>query len=280
MPNIAKWAAAGLDAIHVAARSSAGFMAGYSNLVAANTNMGSGMRRVKGAVTAPIAIPEPTRVPVRGDNGRITTFQFQSDEDNAFTLENSVTDIELEMYAQGGNTYVLGEWDFGLRGSLSPTFKDLMFLLTRNAESQEAGSQGTAGFENMLVLDSSAMPLGDDQWAYQEEGSARLSCLANPSLLLPWGVLCSSAFTLTDGITIVWKSQYRTMLHVFIGDGTEDEIVVDYTPINVAKSKCFNADTAAAITVSTVTPGTKTIALAAPVPINKYGVLLYECAGF
>lgn len=278
--NVSEWAAAGLDAIHVAARSDSGFFAGFANLTASSTGTGSGMRRLRGAIRAPFSVAEPRRVNVRGDNGKIATFQFANDGDNTFVLEMGVTDLTFEGMAQGSAVLTLGNWDMGLRGSNQPVFENLIFLLTRNAESQETASLHDPGYENLIVFNVQALPLGDEAFADSAEGGSRYSCVANPVSKTPWGVALDTAFALKDGGAVTWNSQYRCMMHVFIGDGTATAIVVDYTPVSATATKCFNADTGAAITVSSITAGTKTITLAAAVPIGKFGVILYETVGF
>lgn len=280
MPNITEWASAGLDAIHVAGRTPGGLFAGYGQLTVADTGDDSGMRRLRGAQVAPVGILEPNRVPVTGDNGRITTFQFASDADNAFTIEMGITDKDFEAFAQGSAVKTIGEWDMGLLGSLGPTFADVMWLLTRDAQSQESDSLNSAGFENMLVLSSQAFPLGDDQFNYQEAGGSRYSAIANQANTSPWGADIGTDFTLADGMVITWFSQYRCMLHCFIGDGTTDDIVVDYTPVTAAKTKAFNATDNVALTVSSITAGTKTVTLSAAPGSGKLCVVIYECLSF
>lgn len=282
MPNIAEWAAAGLDAIHLTARNSGGFMSGYAKLTASNTGTGSGMRRLKGAINAPFAIPEPNRKAIRGDNRRIATFQFENGNPNAFTLDMGVTDLNSEGFMQGSTLVTVGEWDFGIRGASNPTYQDMILLLTRDNSSQETGSLGTSGFENMLILNVNATPLGDDNFADSAEGGSRYACIADPADVTPWGVNLYSAFGLREATTIVWSSEYRCAMQAFVGDGAITAIPVDYTPASssTAKAKVYNTATGVAMTTSSVSVGGKTVTVSVAPTSGVLYVVIYEVASY
>jgi len=278
--NITEWAAAGLAAIHVSKRGSGGYLAGFGGLTVANTDTASGMRRLRGAQVAPFAIPEPDKIPIDGDNSRITTFQFGSNADNAFVIEMGITDTTFEAAAQGSTVYTLGDWDMSARGPSNPNPVDMIFLLTRNAESQEVASQGDAGWENLLLPSTNVMPLGDDRFASREEGGSRYSVIADPALVTPWGATMLATFGLSDGISATWFSENPCVMHCWVSDGTEDDFEVDYTPVSVAKTKVFDYTASAALTVSGINAGTKNVALSAPPATGHVCVCIYECTGF
>lgn len=279
--NIKSWTAAGWDALHVAHLAPSGFMAGWANLTAADTNTGSGMRRLKGAQTMPALINDTNKVPIPGDNGRIRTFTFENADPTQGLLEMGVTDIEAEVEFEGGSVYTLGEWDFRGRGGGAVNLSPFLMLLTRDAYSVDSGEGGN-GFENLLVLSTNIKPLDDESRANQAAGKMRYSVVADypSSGLLPWGVSMQTAFSTTRRLTVPWFSEFRSMLHVFIGDNAETDIVVDYTPINATKTRAIDFATGNALTISSVTPATKTIVLNAAPTSGQIVEVIYECESF
>ena len=66
---------------------------------------------------------------------------------------------------------------------------------------------------------------------------------------------------------------------VLFGDGTADDIVVDYTPVSAAKCKAYTS-AGAALTVASISAGTKTITLSAAPASGTVVTVLYECTAF
>lgn len=280
LENVINWQAAGLDAIHVAYRGSSGYMAGWANLAAADEGEGSGMRRLWLAQTIPMPLPEPIRRTNFGDNTRGKTFTFENPELNNALLQLGTFDIDAENAFEGTTAYELGDWTFRGRGGNKGNPGSFMLLVTREADSDDTGNEGP-GFENQIVFNNEIAALGQEQKAHQELGPNRYSITPDYSSVLPWGVAMSTAFGTSRRLDTTWFSQKRAMMYVFVGDGTVDDIVVDYVPVSdVAKIKAFNALTGAALTVSAVTPGTKTITLSAAPTAGVVVVLIYECESF
>lgn len=278
--NISQFVAQGLDAVHVAFRNSSGWISGFADLAVTATNTGSGMRRMWGSLSAPIALPQREARPVRGDNGVIAQFLRDPGNPNAYLLELSVLDLDIEAALQGSTVYTLGEWDFGLMGMSQPTDRDTVLLLQRRAQSYEQASLNAPGWQNLIVLSNRLNGIDDDQFADDEVGGTRYNGVANRVNKVPWGAGLNSPFGKSDGITMKNFSDNPLMLHTWISDGTLTAIVVDYTPISVAKTKAFNAITGAALTVNAVTPGTKTVTLSASVTAQTPVVVVYEHTGY
>lgn len=281
MPNIVSWAAAGLDAIHVGYRNADGVIVGFANLTASNTDTASSMRRLKGAQTAPLAIPGTDKVNIAGDNTRIASFQFASVEDVSFTMELGVTDLLFEAAAQGSTKYTLGDTEWGVRGTSDITPNNFFVLLTRNAKSQDSGTLGSAGFESLLIYNCQIQPTGDDAFTNRAEGKARYDVIADRVDVLPWITAFSgSNFSVSNGIVSPITSDNRVMFDTWVADGTEDDFEVAYTPISAAKTHVFNATSGAALTVSTVTPSTKNIVLSAAPTTGTICVCFYEFSAY
>lgn len=278
--NVIRWAGAGLDAVHACYRGSTGFAAGFSNLTAASTpGTGSGMRRLLGAQAYPIAVPDTVKKPILGDDGVQATFQFQSADTVAGTLELGVEDVTWAAAADGSTNYTLGDWTMNSSGGAIGNPGDFMFLVTRQASGKDSSNDGSAAFENEIWMNMAAVPLGDEGRAHQREGKFRYALTADTSSSTPWGVSVLSAFGLSVRHNLRFITTNRLMMHTIIGDGSTAAFVVDYTPVSATKTKAFTAAGAAAA-IASITAGTKTITFSSAPANTVVVVILYECTSF
>jgi len=281
MANEVKWTAGGLDGVHVGCRGASGFMAGFSNLTAASVGLGSGMRKIP-AKTAPLPIPPPVVKPVLADDGVLDNFTYASADPNQGILEVSTFDKTIENAVEGKTSVAVGIYTFSGRGGAIGNPQKMMVLLTRQAHSLDSGS-AVAGFENELVLDVSMKPFGDESKAHQGDANNRIQCTFNDAPLTFWGALMSggSVFSIAKQMSVVWFSQYRSMLHLFVGDGSLAETTaLDYTPVDAASTKAWNFATGAALTVSSVNTTTKTVTLSAAPASGVLVAILYQTRVF
>lgn len=283
MANEVKWTAAGLDAVHAAYRGASGYMAGFANLTAANTDTGSGMRRLNAAQTAPVPIPAPVVKPILGDDGVRDSYLFQSADPNQGILEFGEQDNTFVQGAEGTTAAAaVGDYTFYGRGGSIANPKKMMYLLTRQAHAFDSGS-GAPGFENELVLDALTKALNDESKAHQQEGKQRLQITFNEANTTFWGALMSlsTVFSVARRQSIVWFSQYRSMLHLWVGDGSADATTpLDYTPVSAATTKAWNFATGAALTVSSINTSTKEVTLSAAPASGVLVAILYQTLVF
>lgn len=276
MANISEWAANGLYAIQIAARGSTGYCAGIGDLDATDTGTNSGMRRVRGAITAPSPLPGVNRSRNRGDNGYVATFNYDA-EPNDFDIEFGMNDVVAENFMTRASLYTLGEWDMAVRGASNIKSRDIVTLLTREAQNEESGGSGN-GFENMLIMSTKYRP-NPGQAAWQAEGTMLYSGSADRVQTLPWGVPVATAATLTDGITFVWYSEYPCTLECFIGNNVLTSVPLSYKPISVAKTKAFDFSDGSALTVSAVDTTDDEADLSAAPASGDIVIVLYETTG-
>lgn len=275
--NIAQWAGDNLIAIQVGILLEGRF-AGFAGLVAGDTGDNSGMRRLRGAIRVPVAgAPPPDRVPRIADGGVVATFTRANTDVRRFEMELAGPDIDFEAAIQNATKYVLGEWDMILRDTdVAPTVK-LVLIATRYADSQEEATLNEKGYENLICLNCSMVPLGDDGMAVEEFGSASYDVVLDKAKKTPWGVTTDTAFDLAaGGRTIVHASSAPLTMEAFIGDNTIDDIPLTYTPKSASTTKAFNFATGAALTVSAVNTPTNTATLSAAPGTGVLVVVLYE----
>jgi hypothetical protein len=271
---------AGLNSVYGSFRDSRGLFAGFANLTTGDTNVGSGSRRMLGARNFPLPNRTPNVQSNLGDDGVIDTYQFQSSEPAQATLELGAVDVEMESAAQNSGTLTLAGLKMGIRGMSNPTFEDMMIT----AHSQ-ANSKDTAGGKKWLTQffpNSEMRPVGPESAAHQAIMNNRYNIVFNPFETLPWGQLLeSSDFAVEDGLYFYGYGDYPYMLWVKVGNNTWTEVVVDFTPVSVALTH-FGIYTVggsySAATVSSVTPGTKTIALSAAPATGAFAIGLIAAA--
>lgn len=279
--NAVKWTAAGLDAVHCARRMGTGLIGGYAGLSAASTPLtGSGMRRLLGAQTAPFGLAENPVKPILGDDIVIDDFMFGMADVQRGILVLGAEDNTFNIDAAGTTKKTVGVYDFYGSGDSIANPTAWMFLLTRQAHGKDSGNDGEQGWENELVLSAGVQPLRGETKAHQAEGSFRQSVTMRQATKTPWGELISAAFGTQYRKSIVWGSLKRCMFHIWIADGTADSFVVDYEPDVAATTKAWNGTTGAALTVSSVTPATKTIALSAAPASGVPVISLYQTPTF
>lgn len=231
--NIAEWASDNLLAVWIGKRAADGHFAGWDELEADDTGSDSGMRRLTGGITYPIAIPQQATARTRGDGKTLANWQRNADQDNQYILDMAIRDLIAEDFFAGKNSFTLGYYRrIGLLGSASTRPKSSTLLLHRAAQSMEADTLNAGGYENLLVFDNKIAPLGDDQFQQDQVGGSRYQGIANRIVTSPWGVKTRQLAGMSDGITASWVTEYPDMIHCFVGDGATDIITVDLEPVD------------------------------------------------
>jgi hypothetical protein len=276
--NISEWCGSGLEAVYYGARGSGGFFTGFAKLTSANTGTASGMRMLKAAINAPIAMPAPKYAPRRGNN-RLRRRHVYSGDPSQFKLDTTIRDLNAEGFLQGSAIKTIGDWDFGLVGPGRPNLQDTMLHLTRYANAEE-GEGGEDGWDNLLLFNINGTPLGDDTWRDSEGSTVSYDCKAEFSTVTPFGTTIPADFTLQDGIGFTWWSANQSAVVAFVGNGTLAAIPLNFTPISSAKTKFWLTEDGSALTVSSVDASAKTATLSAALASGKLIFGIYEHTGF
>lgn len=274
--NIDQFAPAGLRVVQIGARGGAGLFTGFANLTTDDTGDNSGMRRLRGSVSAASPVPGVNRQRNRGDDGYIATFLYEA-EPPEFNLEFEQYDLEAEVYFQGGNIYALGDWNIAARGQGIPNLQDTVTIFSRAAESEDIGATGN-GYANTIIGSSKYRPVPGNA-AHQAAGTISYSGAADRIQVAPWGESIESILGLSDAMALEVFSEYPLTMECFIGDNSTDDIPLTYAPVSAAKTKAFLATTGAALTVSAVDVGAKTATLSAAPASGAHVVVVYETNG-
>lgn len=281
--NTVRWTSSGLEAVHVAFRNSAGWCAGYANLTPANTNTGSGMRRIEGAELFGYALPEPTAEPIPGDNDVYDSFMYPSTEPLRVSFEAGGSDLTFQNDAEGLTAYSEGIYNFAPHGPALGNPKLALFLLTYLAHGKDAANLDQPGFETEIILSTRVTALGRDERRHQQNARTRYGVIINNSPYTAWGKTILSAHGTRYLKSQSLVTQYRMMLHTWIADGTATETTaLDYTPpvSTVSEFKAWNGATGAALTISSVNLTTKKVTLSAAPAAGVPVVILYPVTSF
>jgi hypothetical protein len=274
--NISEFISTDLTALHGSYRGVGGYLAGAGNLDATDAGTGSGMRRIQGALSVPVAVSSPTFVSIPGDGGNIGKLRRKSTADVTFELQTSPRDLVWESMVQGTTVYALGDWDMGVLGGNNKALKDMTLLAHRPAASKEASSENSTGYENLLIMSALLDAIGDDGFGNQDVGISRFAGTMQMVTKLPWGVTVLAASGVQTGEVFGWFSEYPTMLECFVADGIIVAIPLTYAPVTAAKTKVFNFTTGAAMTVSSVNVGSKTATISAAGTDEDILCVVYE----
>jgi hypothetical protein len=273
MPNITQWASAGLHSVQVAQRGASGFMAGFAGLTTADTDQQSSMRLLIGGVTAPTPLPQSNRVYNRGRDGYIKSTIFNG-QPNEFAIAFENYDGDLAAMLNNETVFTVGEWDFIPEGG-SLSFQDSMWLIARHAQSKEADSDNQEGYENLLIYSVSGRVEAGNM-DFQAPGAFNVQAVASPAQKTHFGTTCLASFGKQTVYTARWFSEYPCSMTCFIGDNSEDDITLGFTPISTAKTKAYNFGTGGALTVSSVNASTDEAKLSAAPGTGAVVIVVYE----
>lgn len=275
--NITQWFAGGFERVQWGVIDSSGYFIGTGTTLANGSDSGMGQLQSPNVANVPSSGAR-TIQPEGGDSiaGRIA---LPGITEIRFQLGLSVQDLAFKAAAEGTKVYTLEEYDFGMFDPDSPTFQTMCLLFTRKAASSEQANPGS-GFEHLLLPSCQVVPQGPGNFQTGENPALyNYEVVVNRATKFPWGqaLTLNDQGTLKAGGTDFW-SENRVTLHAFKGDGTEDEIIVDYTPVSgTLNTKNFvHTDGVKETTDITITPATKLFDFTAAPSAGETVVIFYE----
>jgi hypothetical protein len=277
--NLKKSIAAGYERAYWGCLDTAGYVIGQDiTAPAAGSDAGSGMGRIDGVKTSAITIAEPETVAITGDDGVLGQFIFPPTDTPSFIIEVGTNDLDLVSKFQGTLTMDTGDISIGVLQPNSPTFPDICLILQRRAKSRASGSTGVSAWEGVIIPKCTIVPLGSDNFTERGAVTFRYKVSVNVSTNFPWGTAVSDSANGTDGgVVFPFTAENRLHMHTFIGDGTETDFILTYTPASSALGKVrVYKDGVIQTSGVTITTATKTVAFTVAPASNAKIVVLYE----
>lgn len=233
--NVKKLVGAGLDRVMYGVVDSSGYLIGSTGTApVAGNQTGSTMLQLLGAKNFPFTPVDPDRPTSTGDDGSLARFLFEATELPQADPTFGAFDATFDALIQGMITHDIGGFTFAPVQPDSPTYADMLFLVTRQAKSQDTGSVGASHWDNLLILKANVSPRGS---SFQERATAEegYSMIGNYAEAYPWGLAFSSGNNgTTQMVAARFSSAYRPVIQRWTGDGAEDEFTLSATLANNA----------------------------------------------
>lgn len=209
----------------------AGYLNGLSGALANGAD--DGMARLLGAQSMNLALQQPRRVNVPGDNGVMAVYFFEADTLPTGDLVLGTIDLNFIAKAQDTKTYTDVEFDVPILQPDSPTYNRLCLLSIADAKSDQSGSVGNAGYTVKIYPNVQVVPMGDAGLSNAAATSFTHALIASKFDRLPWGTLLSDANNGTERGVVYgpFFSEGKVTLHTIIGDGSATSVTLDHTPL-------------------------------------------------
>lgn len=274
MANETITSGAGLRKARVYALSTAGLPDGDQS--GADGYNGENVTGVK-AVT--LNVPENQRIQHVGDDQTFAQDFLPPTELPSGNFTTAKTNQTLDALLQDTLVQTIGEWELdALSTNKAGQEIDVCFMYWRQALVTDPSDSdfGSRRWQTFIIPKERITPQGNSP----DQGSDDVnnySMTPTGSLITPWGV----SFTeddngFTRAVRLRATSDYPIMMERYTGNATLATFNTEFSPVSVAKTKAWNADTGAALTVNAIGANSFTVSSA---PGNGAAVVaLYETA--
>ncbi|GAB4434142.1 MAG: hypothetical protein Kow00120_00300 [Anaerolineae bacterium] len=264
MSNAAQLIAAGFAKARLHRLDTAGYAAGINGVLANGEDAGS--YEIQGPRTADMSVPDPETTDIVGGNTLMGAFTWPLGQTPRGSFEGAVFDMDLNVALEGIKKRTLGGVELQVVGAKEADPKDVCLWFMSDAVSKTTGYKGLKRKFGLLAPKASARFLGAGQVTQRQELTARLALTIQGSDVYPWGEAISLANEgATEGLMILFAADYWVDLHAFVGDGTTDTVVLQYTPAGdhtATPARCTVYEDGTALTPTTdwqLNPATKTL---------------------
>lgn len=265
---------AGFDRIDGGYNDANGYYQGTDPLAApsAGDQDGSGMFRLVGAQTVPLAPSEAEVVNVLGDDEPLTQFSFESPDLPSGVLQTATENLTLEANSQGTKVETLGDLTIGVRQPTGTTPASLCLAFQRQAKDWTIGALGVSKRSGLWVPRAELRPRGPADLTQRQHSPTQWNIVTSKSDRKPWGATLSSATNGTTSAALIpIKSSYILQLHRWTGDNSETDFFLPYVAVGTSTTlfifidgQIFHPTTHYTVTTNTPTGKTTIAFLSAP----------------
>jgi hypothetical protein len=236
--NVSQIIAAGFELCEYHILDSNGVIAGTAGSIpAVGAIVGAGV--VLGVQTANIAVPEPERVNIPGDDTSLGKFQFDSQDTPEFNLVVGAQDLQQEAAFQSMLVESDGDMNMGVLQPFSPTYKDLLLIFTSKTKSYAAASRGTSQYSGYIIAKVQAQPLGRVTFEGRAGAGFQYACIANQSTTWGVGATFQTAVQGTESAVLrPWSAENRISMDRATGNNVATTFTLNHKPASSAAAKC------------------------------------------
>jgi hypothetical protein len=226
---------AGFKALWYGITDDEGYLVGGAAAAVAGDTEGSPMVRLETARVIDPVVPEPVTVDVDFDDDAGVSFTFPAASTPRGALEIAAQNLPFEALAQQTKVETIGDLEVGVRQPSGVTPRSLCLYQQRIAKEWIAGQRGHKKWQGLFYPNAELTPTGA-AFRNKEFVAERYIVSTSKTDRKPWGDLFSTADNGTLAAPVIpIHSDYPLHWHPFLGNGTQDAFLLDYTPVSAAK---------------------------------------------
>lgn len=278
MSYFSQYIAAGTQQTQLAFLDADNFAIGSERTAPAAGATPSGSYNVIGIQEASGIIPEGESVPVPGDDTTLGAFDFSSDDPRRFVMNLGQFDLLLNSRLQNTGTVQVAGATMGIGDSPEITPATVAMVIQGHSIKRTPGQAGQAAWTGFLMPVVTVLPLDRAAWQGRTAAVNRLQCTVQLATHYPYGVTYAANIEkVLNNYIHPYSSEYPMTFDAFTLNGVATSWVLSKTPVDVARTAVFVERLP--VTVSSVTPSTKTIVLASAGVTGQRAVVWYAYSG-
>ena len=273
-----QYIAAGTQQTQIAFLDSDNIVTGNSTTAPIPGAAPSGSYNAIGIQDAADIIPEGEDVSVPGDDGSLGAFNFASADPRNFVLNMGQFDLLLNARLQNTGVVQVAGASMGVGDSPEVQLRTVAMIIQGRSIKRTGGQSGQPGYTGFILPVVTIRPIDRASFQGRTAAQNRYQCTVQLATNYPYGVTFAANVekVLTDYI-IPFSSEYPMTMDRFTLDGIVTSWALSKTPVDVGHSSVFVERVG--VTISSVTPATKTIVLASPGVSGQRAVAFYGYSG-
>jgi hypothetical protein len=195
-----------------------------------------GMRQILGIKSANPGPVEPEAVDITGDDITLGAIDFGPNEVPKYVMETAAFDLDTQAKLQSTLVETLGDIRIGVLQPNDPEYVDIVQILQAKTKSKDVGTDGLKAWSGYIIPVANAVPLGRGEFNERTPAVDRYKVTLQVASRNPWGVTITAANAGTTGAPMrPFTADNPITMHYWIGDGAASTVILDKTPVSLAK---------------------------------------------